>query len=221
MFRKLTLLLSLIFAVALTSPAVAQDVPTLDPADVEGLESAYARMYMMDIEGMLSTPMSDAATPSIDEVPFYAFVAVFTFDDAGNAESNFEAFSDDFAQGFFSESETEAETNEIDGLGDQAVEYVGELQIDETESAPSSLVTVQDGENILISVVSGGAEPGETSLGIVEFMLDNEMGEGEVEVVQEGTSTGGAFDLMPTAEDADVLNGLVPFMDMDLLAGGM
>jgi hypothetical protein len=220
LFKKMTTLLSLVLALAFTTSVAAQDIPTFDPSEAEGLESAYARMYMMDFEALLASPEA-AAELDLESMPFYAFLAVFTFEEEDMASENFEVFAEEFANGFFGESTTEPEMTEVDGLGEQAVEYVGELEVDETQAAPTSVLMVQDGENMLISVVSGGQDVSDISTGYMEFMLDGEVG-AEVELVEDGTSTGGAFDLMPTIEDTEVLNGLVPFMDMDFLsAGGM
>jgi hypothetical protein len=217
LFKRLAVLLSLIFTLAFTTSAVAQDVPALDPSEVEGLENAYGRMYMVDIESVMSTPGAAEAVAA-GETPLSGMAAVFSFDDAGNAEAAFDQFSDEFVSGFFGDAEVEE--TEVDDLGDKAIEYTGEMELDATETATTSMLIIQDGETLMISMIMGGTETSDQALGLAEYMLDAEPGEDEATVVDDGTSTGGTFDVMPTADDADVVGGMIPFMDIDFLEGG-
>ena len=57
--------------------------------------------------------------------------------------------------------------------------------------------------------------------GLAEYLLEGEISDEEVVVVQEGTSTGGAFEIMPNEENPEDAGGMVPFMDLDFLEGSV
>lgn len=217
MLRRLTLIVSFLMTMAFASSAAAQgDMTPLNLSEMDGVESGYARMYMIDIEAAMDDPSGgEVATP--ENASFYGIVIVVDFDGEDSAEAGFETFSDEFSSAFFTGDEPES--TGIDDLGDNAVEMTGEVDVDASGSAPTGLVMVQDGETVYVSVIMGGPKTSELAMGVAEYMLDGEPGNGEVILTQDGTSTGGAFDLMPTADDADVVDGLVPFMDIDLVAG--
>ncbi len=216
MFKKLTLLLSLVLTLAFTSSAVAQDVPALDPSDIDGLESGYARMYIADIEALMATP---GALESIDAIPLSGMAAVFTFEDEGAAEDAMGDFADQFASAFLEGAEVEAEETEIDGLGNQAVQFSGESEVDATTTAATTMIIVQEGENIYIAFILGGEDVDTMTRDLAEHLVEGEISGEEVVVVQDGTSTGGAFDIFPNAENPEDAGGMVPFMDLDFLEG--
>lgn len=217
MVRRIALLLSLIFALAVSSSAGAQSTPTLDPADVEGLESGYARAYIADIEALMATPGAIEEL-SLDDLALSGLAAVFTFEDEEAASNAFGDFADQFAEGFLEGSGTEAEPTEIDDLGEQAIEYFGETEVDAETTAPTSMMIVQEGEYIYVSVILGGTDASESSRTLVEHLMDGEIGEDEVVFNEDGTSTGGVFELMPNEENPEVVQDMVPFMDMDFMA---
>jgi hypothetical protein len=217
LLKKITVLLTLVLMFALTSTAGAQsDIPAMDPKEVDGLESGYARMYIADIEGLMATP---GAMDSLDGLSLSGMAAVFTFEDDGAASDAFGDFADQFAQSFLEGAEVEAKETKIDDLGDKAVQYSGEATVDETTTAPSSMILVQKGEFIYVSFFLGGEDVEGLSRGLAEHMMEGKIGDEEVVVVQEGTSTGGAFEVMPGKDDADVVAGMVPFMDLDFMEG--
>jgi hypothetical protein len=218
LFKRIALLLSLVFALAVSSTAGAQEsTPTLNPGDVEGLESGYARMYIADIEAMMATPGA-MEEMSLDDMALSGMGAVFTFEDEGAAEDAFGDFADQFAQGFLEGSGTEAEKSEIDDLGNQAVEYFGETEVDEETTSPTSMILVQDGEYIYIAMILGGADVSENTRAFAEYLLDTEIPDTEVSFNEDGSSTGGVFDILPNEENADIVQGMVPFMDADFIA---
>lgn len=217
MFKRIALLLSLIFAIAVSSNAGAQSTPTLDPGDVEGLESGYARMYIADIEAMMATPEA-MESMSLEDIALSGMGAVFTFEDEGAAEDAFGDFADEFANGFMEGSGTEAERSEIDDLGNQAVEYLGETEVDEETTSPTSMILVQDGEHIYIAMILGGTDVSENTRAFAEYLLDTEIPDTEVEFNEDGSSTGGVFDILPNEENTEIVQGMVPFMDADFMA---
>jgi hypothetical protein len=217
LFKRFALLLSLIFAIAVSSTAGAQQgTPTLDPDDVEGLESGYARMYIADIEAMMATPEA-MESMSLEDIALSGMGAVFTFEDEGAAEDAFGDFADGFAEGFLEGSGTEAEKSEIDDLGNQAVEYFGETEVDEETTSPTSLILVQDGEHIFIAMILGGTEVSEDTRAFAEYLIEANIPDTEVEFNDDGSSTGGVYDILPNEENTDIVQGMVPFMDANFM----
>jgi len=204
---------------AFASSAVAQDVPALDPSEVEGLESAYGRMYMVDIEAIMASPEAADAILA-GETPLSGMAALFSFEDEGAAEDGMGDFADQFAQSFLEGAEVDAEEVEIDDLGDEAVKYVGETEVDTTTTAQTTLIMVREGENIFVAFFIGGTDVETMTEDLARHMIEGELGTDEVVLDEEGGSTGGAFDVFPGREDADLVGGMVPFMDIDFLAGG-
>ena len=69
LLKKITALLSLVLMFAFASSAVAQDVPAMDPSEVDGLESGYARMYIADIEALMATPAHPYTKALVASIP--------------------------------------------------------------------------------------------------------------------------------------------------------
>jgi hypothetical protein len=100
-------------------------------------------------------------------------------------------------------------------LGEQAVLYV--VPADAGDSY-SGLLLIQDGNLGLLISAQGETEAiQETLMAFGEFMVDAEPG-GEIKLGNNADSSGGTWDVMPTAEDRNVLGDLSPMYDYDLLA---
>lgn len=220
MLKKFTLLLSLVLSLAFTSTAVvAQDVPALDPSEIEGLDSAYGRMYMVDVDTMMATPGAAEAVLA-GETPLSGMASAFIFADEGAAEDAMGDFADQFAQSFLEGAEVEAEETELDGVGDEAVIYTGTTEVDSTTTADTALIIARDGETIFVSFIIGGADVEGMTEDLTQHLIDGEAGEDEVVLDEEGASTGGIFEAFPGIDDADLVGGMIPFMDIDFLEGG-
>lgn len=218
LLKRITLLLSLILTLAVSSTAVAQEAtPPLDPGDIEGLVSGYGRTYIADIESLMATPEA-LENLAIEDISLSGLAMVMTFEDEDIASDAFSDFSDEFAEGFMEGSEMQAEPSEIDDLGNQAIEYYGETEVDETTVAPSSMIIVQEGEYIYVAMILGGTDVSESSRALAEHLLEAEIPDTEVEFNADGTSTGGVYDIMPNAENADVVQGMIPFIDMEFVS---
>jgi len=217
-FRKLTLLLSLVFTFAFSSTtlAVAQDLPAFNPADMEGVESGYGRMYMVDLEMLLSSP--EAVEDMAADTPLVGMIGIFTFEDDDAARSNLEPLGDSLTE----QANDEGATLEKEGidLGDEGYAYTGELPVDESGAMNGAIFFVQQDEHIYFVMVLGGEQPADLGQEWAEYVLDGEIGDDAVELSEDGTSTGGVFDAMPTADDEDLLNGMLPVSDSDLLEDG-
>ncbi len=210
MVRKLTALFALVLALGLAvMPAAAQDV-TMDDASEFGLEGGYMRMYMAD--------PSAEATPSADLLG--VMVAGFQFDSADSAEAAFEEFSCGFAGGFMGANDaqdcdglTEAgfTVSDVEGIGDKAIEITGEANVG--GPTPVTLLSIQSENNLFMVITLGSDEPG-SSDAIGKFLADAEPVDTEVEFSDDGTSTGGFFDMVPQEGD-DEIAGLMPVSDMN------
>lgn len=212
MVRKLTALFALVLALGMAvMPAAAQDV-SLDDASEFGLENGYMRIYMADPAG--------ASTATTDLMG--VMVGGFQFDSAESAESAFEDFSCGFAGGFMGASDaqdceglTEAgfTVNDVDGIGDKAIEITGEADI--AGPTPVTILNIQSENYLFIVITLGSSEAGSSdALGTYLAEADKAAADSEVVFSEDGTSTGGFFDLLPQEGDAEI-EGLMPMSDMN------
>lgn len=214
MVRKLTALFALVLALGMAvMPAAAQDV-SMDDAAEFGLENGYMRVYVAD----------PAAASPVAENVLGVMVAGFQFDSADSAETAFEDFSCGFAGGFMgAEDATDCDglseagftVNDVDGMGDQAIEVTGEADI--SGPTPVTLLSIQSGENLFMVITLGSDEAG-SSDAMGTYLADAEAVDTEVELSEDGTSTGGFFDMLPQEGDAEI-EGLMPVSDMDFFGG--
>lgn len=211
MIRRLTALLALVLTMGCSS-ASAQDAPPVDLSWLDGLETAYGRMYF---QAPSATPAADADTTNR---PLFGMATVLTFDSPESARAGFDVLEDEFSRGFFGASETDVEKMAIDDLGDNAVEFRDALTLDTAPSEPATIVLVHDGDTVLFSVMVSGPATSEWAHSFAGHILGAETGTDEVVFHEDGTSTGGAFERMPGADEADVLNGMIPYLDIDYLA---
>ena len=93
-----------------------------------------------------------------------------------------------------------------------AIEISGEADI--SGETPTGMLAVQDGNWMFIVITLGDATPG-IGDDIAKFMVDAEPSDAEVVFAEDGTSTGGFFDMLPQDDDP-VLEGLLPVLDQDL-----
>lgn len=210
MFRKLTVLLSLILTMAVTSSAVAQTPSADNPVDtlneIASEVSLYGRSYEADMSG----------TPSAsDEMPILAIIQAYEFADAETAAEAFpyveQLMKDELEPIIGSELESE----DVEDLGDTATLSTAELE-QSGMTISLALLMVQQDEVIYLSAtgtMNGPAD--ELSNEFMTFMLDGEPGDADdVEFMEDGASTGGYFDVFPTEEDTDIVQGLQVTEDM-------
>ena len=189
-------LIMLLIGIPSAGTAAQVDGPTL-----EGLVSVYARSYSYDQEAM----------SGID-------ILAITFE------------TNDHAVAYVDEG-----YSELLALIDENPDVFGHLQVDElegfdtvgiratnadedTDTKVSTILIVNDNHVFQISVIDvelGAAEAKADE--ILEFILDAEIQSDEVSFNQNGTSTGGVFDRMPTAED-DVIGDFTTVTDREAKA---
>lgn len=212
MVRKLTALFALVLSLGLAvMPAAAQSVDSEDASEL-GMESGYMRVYVAD---------PSAASPASTDI-LGVMVAGFEFDEASTAEDSFEDFSCGFAGGFMGAAEaTDCDSlseegftvSDVDGIGDQAIEVTGEADI--SGPTPVTLLAIQS-DNYLYMVISLGTDESGSSDEMGMFLAEAEASDSEVMLSEDGTSTGGFYDMLPQEGDAE-LEGLMPVSDMDFL----
>lgn len=213
-------------AVALARPAAAQMSPEDVLLQLDGLEGAWARKYLTG-DSPIGVAIHDAgvATPAswmeADEAtPDTLLVTVLDFETADDATSAFNTRLNGLtARMLLGDPELALEERVIDGLGDVAKLYIG---IDETGDEPEhvALMGVRDGAlGYLIEAWGVDGSMVKTVEGFARFMIAAEPGDGPVEVDEAGAS-GGVFEVMPGPADGEVLHGLVPMYDYDLLLDG-
>ena len=212
MVRKLTALFALVLSLGMAvMPAAAQDL-TMDDASEFGLEGGYMRMYMAD-------PASEATVaPDLLGV----MVAGFNFDSADSAEAAFEDFSCGFAGGFMGADDAEdcagladagfTVNDNLEINGDKAIEITGEANVG--GPIPVTLLSIQSDNNLFMVITLGVAEEG-ASDAIGGYLADAEPVDTDVEFSDDGTSTGGFFDMLPQEGDAEIA-GLAPQSDLNV-----
>lgn len=212
LIRKLKVAMALMFMLGMVAaPVAAQDFDIENVEDL-GLSGMYGRMYLT--EAALTGGTGPMAVVAIG----------FSFEEAEVADEMFEVVTCGFAGGMLGiegEGECDAlidagiEVTDLDGIGDAAIELIGEVG-DEADAQPALIVSTLSGNNIFLVVYLGDNEPG---LGdaFAMFLADAEPVDTEVVFDADNNGTGGFFDMLPQEGD-EVLEGLIPYQDMDLFS---
>ena len=214
MVRKFAALFALILTFGLAAaPVAAQDV---DPSDLEGLglESGYLRMYVAD-------PTVETENP---EILGYMVVGL-EFDNGSTVEDAFEDFTCGFAGGFLGTAgvmdcqglvDEGFDVADVDGIGDQAIEVTGEADI--SGPTPVSMLALQADNYIFIVITLGDSTPGGGDA-IGTMLAEADPVDTDVVFSDDGTSTGGFFDMLPQEGDAEI-EGFIPMIDQDVFGLG-
>jgi hypothetical protein len=209
---SLALVLAALILGGQAAPAAQMDADDLLGL-LNGLESAYARKYI---------PVADIdfATPTPAETPSVVLTTVLTFEDEASATSAFAGILNTLTAGIIlGEPGADLEATDVNGLGDEARRFVG-IEGGGDEEHVRGLLAVRDGNLGFLIQAHGSPTSVERALaGFGVFMVAAEPGSGPVMVHDLG-ATGGPFDLMPDNDDKEVLGGLFPVYDYDLLANG-
>jgi hypothetical protein len=197
-----------------TPAANAQDSPLDLLPFLDGLETAHSRRYVnherLGLPAEIASPVAE--TPSAASL---VEVTVLEFGTPDDVTVAFEMFvNDELIRGILGEDEMEFSVSESVELGEQAFLYVGPV---DDGASHSGLLLIQDGNlGLLISANGETEEIQETLLAFGTFMVEAEPG-GDIVLGNHADSTGGTWDVMPSADDRDVLGGLWPMYDYDLL----
>ncbi|HWV23284.1 MAG TPA: hypothetical protein VNZ58_03765 [Thermomicrobiales bacterium] len=215
--RLKALVISLIALLTLglaVQPAVAQPSPEQLLAQLDGLQTAYARKYIADREFGFATPvLANQSTPDI------LLITVLEFDTGEHATSAFDGMVNGLvARMLLGDSHLDLDETNIEALGDQALLYTGTADgIDGPEQR--ALLAVRDGNlGFLITTYGGDISTPDLMREIATSMTESTPGDGRV-TVADGLATGSTFDMMPGRDDYGTY-GLVPMYDYDLLSPG-
>lgn len=216
--RRLFPLIALLLALLMTAPATAQTPgasPQATPETLAGLEYVAARQYAPDPTQPIDT-QSDAV--------YILTVRIYVFDSEEHADAGWEstvsstAIQSDVPM---DSDKVEYEEIEVEGIGDRAWATTLSAETPEGDTGYFRLIYVQDGDMLYtINAIAGSAETTMVTDELATMMVDAEPGDGDVQFNEDGTSTGGVWDLFPAGDDA-LPGELQAFADaeLDLTAG--
>lgn len=198
--------------------ATAQDPSMAAPfefGELKGARQAVSRTYTVDFSGMMDSIGTPEPNGELGEVPELSGVVslagvIGQFDSSDNASAAVDRVDEETKASL--EGQPDAPTlNEVEvDLGQKSKAYTATQEI-EGQMLNLSVIIVQQDE-FLYFVVGGAidADAQEMSSSFVQAMIDNEAGDGQPQVKEDGTSTGGLWDKFPKADDQLVAN-LVAF----------
>ena len=207
-----------LLGLSLIAPVAAQDneADTLDLEDVDGLQRLVARYYSVDFEALMASMSTPGADESGDLAGYqFALAGVFEFENDDKAESGFDVLYEELRAGLFEGEDSEGlaiEESEIDDFGDEA-RAIDAIGGENDESFASRGLFVRDSQYIYYVIGTAGTEAEMQIVNdIAQAMLDAEPGDGDETFAEEGTSTGGIWDLFPAAGH-EALGSMVPSAD--------
>ena len=216
-----------IFGIALHGPlqVAAQDDPATDTfnfKDLDGFQRGAGRTYIGDISVLFggldaaATPGADIATPDISQLGLFMIGGfVVEFDNGDNASSGLDTLADQITQSTGDEEDFTFSETKIDDIGDKTKAFSGDYSSDGIDGKALVILT-QKGEYVYAAVaISFGSDPTDAVTSFVTDMANATPGDGDGTFSEDGTSTGGLWDVFPAA-DADYLKGLTPMSDQDL-----
>lgn len=210
MIRKLMTVFALLLTVGLAAaPAVAQDFD-LETIEDSGLTGIHGRLY---VAGSALT-----GGPGLMGV----MVVGFDFDTPETAGDIFEFVTCAFIGGMLDvedEGDCEAlvaagaDVADVNGIGSQAIEVSAE-QTSDDEVTPMLVLSTQSENRIFMLVYLGDNTPGIAD-DFGQFLAEAEPQDSDVVFDVDGNASGGFFDMLPQAGD-EIVEGLIPFEDMDI-----
>lgn len=215
------------FGIALHTPfAAAAQEDDLSFKDLDGYQRGVTRTYMGDMSAMmnldaLATPGADISTPDLDNLGLFMMLGmVGQFDNSDNASKAVDKVVESFNDGSSEEMSAEIKEVDIDQIGDKTKAFTGTMSEDGM-SGTITLIVVQKGEFLYAAMgVAFGSDPVDAVTSFIKDMTENKPGDGDGTFNADGTSTGGLWDVFPSA-DADYLKGLTPTSDEDLAESGV
>lgn len=212
--KRLILTISMLLVMGMSANGLAAQ--ELD--DAEGLESAYGRNYSNGSDYSVSAPSSSSSASSsttpaaMESEPAYTGIEVIglTFDSDENAENFLEVMRADIQDSVDSgEGPEDTEFKDIDELDVDKDGFVVIGTVENTGVNATALFV--DGNQVfLVDVVDPDKETATTLItDVSKFVADADVESDEVSLNEDGSSTGGVFDRMPTADD-DLVGDLIP-----------
>lgn len=223
--KKLLLTLSLLLSMGLSVSAVAAQTPGVEApdfddteigADIEGLQSIYDRTFSVDFEAMMASP--DADLENLDMSAMMSMISIqgMTFDSDDNAQDYLDMMRDEVnAEMVESEDTYDFEITDLEGFDVDGLTITMDMADLEIGATVHFFV---DGNHVFqVMVMDSDLEAtGSLASEVTQFILDADVENDEVIFNMDGTSTGGVFDRMPTADD-EIVGDLTGVMDSEIL----
>jgi hypothetical protein len=209
--RRVPTFLAALAALLLVIPAAAQ-TPDATPAgdELAGLEYYAGRQYAPDPAAGI-----DRENPGL----FQVSARVYVFDTEENADARWDStiestiVESDIPSG---SDNVEFEEAEIDDLGDRAWVTTLAATTPEGDTGYFRLLYVQEGTSLyVVSAIAGSDDATAIGDDIAREIVEREPGDGEGTFREDGTSTGGIWDIFPATGD-DVLDGIIAFADYEV-----
>lgn len=180
---------------------------------VPGLESAYGRRYVPSD----SLSWGEFPIEPNEETPQYLLIMALTFESEAmlTAVTN-SMLNASIAGMILGRNENDLQLISHPELSDGNSLFFGE---DDSLSHPyASLLVLPAGDvAYLISTEGESAAVQSTANAIATHLAETEPSGVPVEILDRGVAVGGPFDVFPGLDDLELLNGLVPLFDYDLL----
>lgn len=210
----LTALLTMAMVVSTSQVSAQTPEPLDDPyavfTELSGFESGVARSFSTSAD-QATAIASPEATPTDDSAASGQVTRLTTivlqFDTDANATAGMTKIQTEI------QGDSAATALIVGDLGDKKAAFALE---DETGTVTSSAIVVQAADQVIV-VLTEGSDSNSATLAteIAKSIVETEAGTGEPQFSPDGTSTGGAWDRLPTADDSS-LSDLPIVEDNDL-----
>jgi hypothetical protein len=216
--RKIIRFVAAILAtLTLTGLVMAPQVSAQTPEPVDsafdvftslaGFESGAVRVFSSEATASSVTASTDATAEAspVSGGATEVITFVLQFDSDANAISAMAKAQTEI------QGESAATSFVVGDLGDKKSAFTLE---DETGTVTGSTIVVQVGDQVVVVLIQG-AEAEDLAIELAQSIVGTEAGAGEPQFSADGTSTGGLWDRLPTADTAS-LSGLPVVEDMEL-----
>lgn len=228
--KKFLMTLSLLLTLGLSTAGVAAQTdgvqaPDLegfeDAFDVEGLESVYDRTFSVDFEAMMASPDSDAGEMDFSAMMNIISIQGITFDSEDNAEAYINDMLDQMDEAMEEQDAAAFEDMEVQDLEGFDVDGVRvDMSMPDLDIAASMIIFNDDNHVFQVMVMNADADVAKASADeVAQYVIDAEVQTEEVTFSDDGTSTGGVFDRMPTSED-ELVGDLTTVLDSEIHVAG-
>lgn len=196
------ILLTLTVLLALTIPGLSVSAQSLE--DAEGLETAYGRNYSSGSSNTVSAPSSSSTPKDMESEATYTGLEIIglTFDSDENAEKSLAEMKESIQNSL--DSDDSPEDAEYKELSDLDIDKNGFFVIGSVENTGvnATILFVDGNHMFLIDVLDPDFDTAKTLVtDIAKFMDDADIENDDVSFNENGTSTGGVYDLLPKAGD--------------------
>lgn len=181
---------------------------------IPGLVSAYARRYVpSDAVDFVDWPLEPT-----EATPHYLLIMALEFESEATLIGVTEAMlNTDIAGVILGEPGPRLTDTGVADLpeGNRLFTYTDETA---SHTKYESLLVVAAENYAFLLVGRGGSDAIQVTInGIAADLVKQDIPESEIVVEAEGVASGGVFDIFPGMDDVEILSGLVPFFDYDVL----